>query len=317
MTGNRMSSLPIAEYCGRAGQLQNGSGRAAAMGTAFHAYCHTGTLPDGLTEDERAEVLTWHKPADVGVGGGTYLRYQDATTEPEVTLTEGGEVISVGHIDMVWTYQQQARKICYVGDIKRSAFTSADGPRSLQLIAYGFAWATAHDCDAFACGIWDATGGEWSWGDMIAMDSEDAIRLWERVVHAAKNVGGEYCTGPHCGSCWQRWKCPAHLLPPDMAETTLAPFTAAGSITQDNAYQLRQIADRASDTVELVDKLLKEWAKTHGGIDGPDGKKWLPVQTKGRESFDKARALADHPELSSYMKRGAPYDVFRWVKASK
>ncbi len=323
MTGNRMSALGLAQYCGRAASLSLGAGRSAAVSSAFHAMC--AQAPDAqarialLTDEERDELAEL-KPVVSTEFAGIPLHYADAYVEIEVGLNrwaghcaaDDPDCISVGHFDMAWVVQlPDGRNVALVGDIKRSEWTTPEGPRSLQLAAYGFAWSAAHQCDLFACGIWDATGGQWEWGELIDLASDEAGALWQRVKHAAQNVSTEYSMGPHCSNCYGRTRCPAYFLPPEEAEGALAKYGPMG-ITEDNAAEILLTLQRLESAAEAIKENLKAHARRLPIVSG--NKRWMPIETKGRESFDKKRFAQDHPEMvATYTKQGAPITQFRWV----
>ena len=87
-SGHRMSSLPIAEFCGQAPVLgaQHGAGRAAAMSTAAHALfarqADADTKLARLTADERNEVRVWQSPLPHRFENGDIFDY--STSEREV-----------------------------------------------------------------------------------------------------------------------------------------------------------------------------------------------------------------------------------------
>lgn len=327
MKKHRMSSLPIAQFCGPGAVLgQVSSGRAAAQSTAFHATCSK--APDHLaklrllTDEEIAEVMQWKRPAQIQLSeGGPLLRYEDAVHELEVGLDkDGGYVagddprcVSLGHLDMAWVHDVNGHRIAYIGDIKRSSWTTLDGPDSLQLIAYGFAFAQFMKCDYFVCGIWAAIEGEWTWGDLVDLESERASLLLARVVAAIHNVGTEYNTGAHCSGCYGALKCPAYLMPPEVAETSLAPFTSGTEITPDNALAVLLLVERVSKTAEAVKERLKLYSGQGGVIKDPaTGKRWAPVKMPGREGIDYEAAAAAGIDIPK--KRGAAYSQHRWLK---
>lgn len=329
--GHRMSSLPLAQFCSVAPVLseQYGSGRAAAKGRAFHAVCAGEEGADALlaqlTDEECQEVMGWKRPTDV-VLGDVVLQYADATKEVEVAFDEDGNVtenlddaITVGHIDFAWVTEVDGHKVAYVADIKKSEWTVTDGARSLQLEAYGLAWATKHDCDSFAVGIWAATEGTWTWSELHDM-FEDAPDIWERVRAAALNMGKEACTGPHCSNCYARQHCKEHLLPAVLLDhdTFLAKFAEGGSglQTDEDGRKALEVIKAMEDLVKVAKKGTQEWARRRGGIVSEDGKKvYKAISTKGRKSLDEEKLLAalGTGSLDDYKKEGKAFDSFRWV----
>lgn len=325
----RVSSLPILEFCGPAGELSQGQARReAAMSSAFHAVCakspNASELCMRLTADEMQTIMGWHKPINVDLGQGRILRYEDAEKEFALALTADGEycdpddpaAVVVGHPDMCWVIQIGSMKVAYVGDIKRSEFTVNDGPESLQLHGYAQSYASKHGCDAYAVGIWAAIEGRWTWGEIVDLLSPEALAYQRRVIAAATNHSTEYAMGPHCRSCYGRLKCPAWLLPPELAATKLAPVAQGGTITQDNAAELLLTYQAFIDTAKRVEENLKEYARRHGGIVDPKtGKVWRPVVCQGRESVSVAR-VREHfgDDADRVVVQGKPYEQYKWVK---
>jgi hypothetical protein len=326
--GHRMSAAPVTQYCSHAGVLGSiGAGRAAAQSSAWHALCSG--APDAqdrmlrLSPEEAAELTRWHRVADVDLGNGLVLRYADALKEFSVAIDRYGsyvdpsspEAISTGHPDFAWIVQVGSLKIAYVGDIKRSEWTVDEGTDSLQLHAYGLAVATKFDCDAYAVGIWAAIEGRWQWSELIDLESEVAHTWAKRVVAAVTNDNPDYAMGPHCRSCYGRVRCPAWLLPPQLASTELAPLTGATELTQDKACELLLTYQRFVDTAKRVEETLKDYAARNGGIRDPKTKKvWLPVICQGRESVSvQAVREAFGPDADRVIRKGPAYSQYKWV----
>lgn len=313
--------------------------RAAAQSTCFHGVCsgdpRATEMMALLSDDELTEMMAWKRPGDVDLGEGLVLRYADAEKELAVALTATGDycepdspdAITVGHLDFAWVVETRPNgiRIAYVADIKRSEWTVKTGPDgSLQLHAYGLAYAGKHKCDGYAVGIWSAIEGLWSWSGIVDLESERAMQLALRVTGAARNVGGDYSMGPHCRDCYGRMRCPAWLLPPEMAQTSLAPLVRGGvELTHDRAAQLLLVYQRYSDAAKQVHASLQEFARRNGGIrDKESGKVWLPVVCQGRESVTVAavRELADKlgdegEPLRQLITKGKPYEQYRWTDA--
>lgn len=324
MIGHRISSLPIAEFCGMAPRLAqgHGAGRAAAMSSAFHARCavspNAATLASRLTVEERQEIDTWHKPKPWELGN-IELRYEVAEKELQVALSHTLEsvpydsegALTAGTLDMAWTLETEPGLVhAFVCDIKKSRFTSeAD---TLQLHAYAFAYCSLRGCQAYSPGIFIAEEGRYVWGETVDLYSLEAAVIGERII-AAATTPAEYAPGAHCHGCWSRFHCKEHLLPPEMAEGMLEPFATEGALTPENALPALRAALRARDTAELVIKNCKAVADRHGGIG--DGKKvWRPIIQKGREtvSLEVLReGLGD--EAEKYIKRGGEFSSYRWV----
>ncbi len=329
MTANRISRLPIAEFCGRSGDLDNGSGRAAQMSTAFHAMCEGDAEKIAralslLTAAEVATIKEWERPVEVVFDDGTKLSYDSAEKESTVGLDARGrfcldpeKAIVMGHLDMAWIRHvgDASQVSAFVGDIKKTKWTTLDGPESLQLHGYGFALAAREGATHYCPGLWIAEDGEWVWGELVDLESSKAADIWGRILHASQNQGGEYRTGGHCSSCWSRLKCPAYLLPFERFDS-LAPLSG-GELTNDKVLDLLVTAQRAEATVKVAIDFCKEYARRHGIDDPSTGKSYRAVQCSGRESVDTKKVLADIPDARErgWFKKGAPYDMMRWVKS--
>ena len=230
------------------------------------------------------------------------------------------ECISVGHLDFAWVVEVDGAKVAYVGDLKRTEWAATDGPRSVQLMAYLLAWASLHGCDQGAAGLWYLTDGEWHWGELIDLGvfSDEAAKLRELVVAAALNVEGDYAMGPHCNGCYGRLHCPAYLMPPEMAETTLAPFAEPGAVLQLSDEERGALAlniKRAEDTIDKAKESLKAASRQGARVVAGD-KQWKECQMPGRAGFDSKRLEAEQPEIAkAYRTVGKPYGQFKWVKS--
>lgn len=326
----RMSALPVLQFCGQAQRLGEslGAGRAAAIGTAFHAKCSEHPqlveIMARLTDDEREDVDSLIKPTDVEVSGFA-LTYDMAEKEIPVGITPDGKhceyddenALLRGTVDFDWLVHDTVsnRKTVYVADIKRTAYAAPDGCYSLQVIGYAIALADKHGADGYVTGIWDATEGAWEWSEYVDMWSERAETNWQRVRASALNHGGEYSVGSHCTGCYGRKRCPQWLLPLDLAATSLEPFTREGGLTNETACQALLMSKRVEDTIKAVKEIAENFARDNNGIiDEERGKVWAPINVKGRTSFNSKQLEKDNPELAQqYISTGKPFQQFRWL----
>ena len=340
---NRMSSLPFTQFCAKAGQLSGGYGSTSGrLSSAFH--WRTGKTPGWeakvamLTDKEEAEINTWSIPREVDFENGTVLRYENAEIEVELGLTadlsycniNAPEAVTRGHMDHGWVVKFPNGQIwVFVVDIKRSEWTVKDGPESLQLQAYGFAFAAKHNADVYVPAIWAATEGDYWWGSPVNVGSAEGLRLGQRVLASAQNLpttDNQYTLGSHCTGCYGRMRCPAYLLPPEMALTELAPFTEEriekGLTTQEGEHLLLT-TKRAEETAKAVRDQVKE--RIRRGLSVLDERQRLayrPVMCKGKpfDYYDHEAAKADGVDLEALLEkykkvgRGKPYDQFKWVK---
>lgn len=316
------------------------------MGSAFHARCAD---PEGaearerwnrLDSDEQDEVKKWIKPTDLVLENGVVLSYETAHKELALGLAANGSYqpkgtpgnITEGTCDICWIVEtpngdkqlveghwiQPMMRIAYVPDIKRSEYTVADGPRSLQIVGYALAAAQKFGCDGYCPGIWAAKEGRWWWGDLYLYGRDDDVISdhWQRVKAAALNLSDEPSYGNHCQGCYGRTSCPSWLLPPELAETSLAPFTKEGmAITPDKAASLVLMMKRCDDMATTLKKLLKAHvADGNRVIDGD--KEWRAVAVSGRVSFDSGRFEKERPEMyQEYSRVGPPSEQYRWCNA--
>lgn len=323
--GHRISSLPTVQYCARSPEFDTGSGRAAVMSTAWHARCAgakgSAALLASLTSEEAETVLGWSEPDGVALPPGCEpkeLLYEHAETELEVLLKDhDGTTISVGHLDMAWVVTMpDGMRVAYVGDLKKSEFTTPDSYNSLQLHGYGFAYAALRGCDAYVCGIWAGEEGRWTWSpDVIDLESDEAFEWWQRVKAAALNTDPEFRRGPHCRGCWSRFQCPAHILPPEAAVGSLAIATGQELVTPEKVAQLVLDIARAEDTIKTAKAFAKDWEANHPGKVELNGKVWRAVRMPGRAGLDKEGLLKEFPAAKKYVTRGANYEQMKWVNA--
>jgi len=330
MKGHRMSSLPIAQYCAQAPRLsQVSASRAAVQSSAFHARCAGDPKGDKLvallTPEERAEMESWAKPADVTLPSGVTLRYDDAVKELAVALDENGcatdneeSALTVGHLDLAWVVHVDGAKVAYVGDIKRTAWSCPDGPESLQLHAYGQAFADKHGCDAYVPGLWLLDEEQWQWGALRDLLDFGTLAITQRIVAAAGNADEDgYHTGPHCRSCYGRMHCPAHMLPVSDPVSALEPLTKPDALDDESALSALLLYQSAQDLMKKVKDNLEAYAERNGGISDGNGKIWAKCMAPGGSPrFDAKRFEKERPDLANqYITHTKPKSMgFRWVK---
>lgn len=319
--GNRISLLPVGQYCALAGKLseEHGAGRAAALSSAFHAReAGAGDAKAKLarlTPKELDTISTWKRPSDVTVNGHV-LRYEDAAKEQPVGLTitgefaESGEVVTCGTTDFYWLYD----RVVYCSDMKKSQWTTS-GPESLQLLAYGYALAKKHGARAFCVGLWIIEDAEWRWSDKVyQLDDFESLDLWARIMYAALNVGTEANFGDHCRNCYGRLHCPEYTAPAALADTVLSPAAVGGSIDDpEKLLELLAYVERIEPMIEKVKEHARECAR-RGVPLKRKGQVLKFIRCKGRESLNKARLFAEMPEATKFLERGDDYDQARWVK---
>lgn len=329
ITGTRCSLLTISQFCGKAAELseQHGAGRPAAMSSAYHAFL--AGEPDAeaklarLTDEERKKIEKWKPPTTCHPIPSVTLDYASATKETPVGLDaegeyveEGGEALTAGTPDFYWIREVHGIRVVYVGDMKKTRWTTLDGPKSLQLLSYGWALAKKHGCDAFCCGLWFLEEGAWNWGEVVEMNSWDSLDVWDKIRHAAENRG-EASTGAHCRDCYGRMYCPDHLLPVALGDTQLRAFSHPESLTEETVAMAVLYAQAAEELAKAVEANAKEWQRRGYGVvrDVKAGKVWKEVTMPGRQSITSIDALVKAiPAAEKFVKQGSDYTQFRWTK---
>jgi len=338
--GHRMSSLGLAAICPLAPVLneQHGSGISALKSSVFHALCagdpSANTRLLALPADARQEVEHWRSaaglygPPDIhfkAMGETVVLEYRKAEKELEVALDGDGlscspddpTCVSVGHLDMAWVHQfSDGTRVAYIGDIKKSQWTSVDGPETLQCHSYGMAYASQMACDGYTCGLYIAEDGVWNWSERyIELESVEAMKLLDVIIHAATNEG-QPVMGPHCQNCYGRMHCPEYMLPPTEDQMSALSRMRPGEIDNAKALEALQLTLRGRDVFKAAYDNLKVFAERNGGIYDPESnKRWRPIQCRGRESVDLARLRSElGQEAEVFVRRGAPYNQMKWSK---
>lgn len=330
-SGHRISLLNIARYCSKAPELseKHGAGRAALLSKAFHAKCAKAPgwreSVEALSEDERKELDKLQPPGDIVTTEGderVELDYLTAEKEVLLGLDEKGSytdplqgpVMLRGYMDFGWVREIHGQKVAYVCDIKLSEWTTTDGPEDLQVLAYAFAYASKHNCEAFVTAIWSASEGTWLWGEWVDLSSEKAVTLWRTVKAAALNKDSGFVTGQHCRGCYARLHCQEHLMP--VSGGPLAPLNGA-ELDSDKALQALLYIQAAEDAIKKGKETLQEAVRRGLEIRDPvTGKVYRPISCKGREtvSVDALKSGLGE-EAGKYIKRGGSFEQFRWCKA--
>jgi hypothetical protein len=255
---------------------------------------------------------------DIVLEDGHCLKYSEA--EHEVTLGMDGwgnhvaiddpRCIVTGHMDFGWCIDG----VAYVADLKKSRHTSAEGPDSLQLLAYGFAYASKNKCESFCTGLWIGEDAEWVWSaERVVVDSTKGAELLDRVIAAASNTDPSFCTGPHCRDCYSRTFCPEHLLGAAAAETWLAPVTKGDPPVPAVALDLIGRIKATKEILDKADKQIKAWCRAGQlTITDKTGKVYGPVMSSGRRTLNEQAVKEAGVDLSPYYETGQPYEA-RWA----
>ena len=324
MTYVRPSSLGVAEFCPRSADLneQSGISRTAIISTAWHAkLAGNDTLVGELHPDERKEVATYGTPTDSTlvelypgeVESRVTLDYESAEKELHVQVFERDTLITEGTLDFAWVRDVGGQRWAFVADLKRSTWAIPDGPDCLQLAAYGHAYAAKRGCVGYTPGLWSGTDSDWSWGTPVDLTSPEALDLWLRLRRASRNDhrlkekpdDKRFVTGAHCNACYGRQRCPEY-----------AALTADGSVaevTPENAAELLLKAKAMAELATTITDNVKVFAQRGGVVVDPaTGKKFLPVQCRGKLGLDKEAVEKAGIDLAKFQKRGNPYLQYDW-----
>lgn len=320
LMGHRPSKLDVTLLCGAAGADPiDTTGRAALMGSYFHAMCSNDQAEmdryaNLLTKEELDDTKNWSAPLPITLDDNN-LVYGNAQHELAVGLTvdghyaASGEVLTGGTLDMAWSFGD----IAYIGDIKKRTASVIEGADSLQLMAYGLAFADMVGATALRCGLWDATEAFWIWSEPIDL-FWDGPAILEKIRTAALNPPTQFTTGAHCRSCYRRMRCEAHLLPVTLKGTELGALTEEGITSPEKATELALLAFTMRDISDKAIDTLKAYVLQGGEI--RDGNRiYSPSERQGRESVsvkDLRAGLGQDAE--QFIKKGQPYTQFDWRK---
>lgn len=344
--GWRMSSLPIAQYCGQSPRLgeQHAAGMAALQSSCFHAKLAGDTAWEAmytrLPEKQQQELDEWKDPdyGDISIRGLDNPHWSgrpdfferelalNSSLETQLTCVTDPTPLTVGHADMLWHPRRMGGKeIAIVCDAKRTRWTS--NLDSLQLDAYGWAWAKLCGADGYMVGLYILEDGEWQWRKKpVLFASVEAAEIADRLIVAANNQ--ETVIGPHCSDCYQCGHCPEFMLPVvghavsagSLGWEAIDTLSDGGEITPRIAPHILRLKKAAQELVKLTDTRIKAYVQEHGHI-VENGKKWGPSGGGNKkETLDKKK-LVERLEkraprlLKEYTRHGLTGPTNRWVNA--
>jgi hypothetical protein len=251
------------------------------------------------------------------------LDYDSAHKEQRVGLTKGGDycdpddpkALTAGTLDGAWLRETSMGLVAFVYDMKKTKWTTSEGPDSLQVHAYARAFAAKHECVGYVTGIWLATEGEWQWGDFVSLEFGDkkAAAILRSIVDAALNKG-DLTSGAHCRNCWGRFHCPAQMMTMEQAEISIAKLEA-GHIDSERAAMAYLAAKKMEDMCEKIITIVKDYALRADVVDPATGKVLRMSERAGSTQINRKRLEAEFPEAYEAVKYQSPsYYVPAWVK---
>lgn len=306
----------------------------AFRSTVFHKYCEDGVWPETvkkLSENDLTEVRKWKKPTTfLYKEPHIRLEYAQADKErilaldsdfnfldldPKLTQEELQKIPSLmtaGHLDMAWDVPEL--DLVVISDIKSSIFAVKDRCESLQLHGYGLAYCLLKKRSKYITGIWDASDGKHYYGNITEINTFDFEAIKDRIRTACNNVSDKYTKGTHCGSCWKRDSCPAHLV--DLGADNRFARLFSGEATEKDVREALVAVKGLGELANKVTSECKSWAERHGGVRSEDGRKiYKPLLRKGRASLDSDAIMKalKVDSLDAYQKRGDDYLVYDWL----
>lgn len=332
----RISSLPVSEYCGKADEIgKDVETTNAKRSTIFHAYCESGEWPEAIKElpkEDVEEINKWKVPRPLVItveGKEIRLSYKNAIKEIRVAVDKDfnyievphdlplsevqgkfPSILCIGHLDMAWHVPEH--DLVVINDIKSSIFAVKARCKSLQLHGYGIAFAQMHKAKKYLTAIWDACDGKHYVDDKIVeLDSFECEEYKERIRAASTTKTDSFVVGSHCGGCWKRQSCPAHMVdvPKDHKYYKLLSGDATEADVRQGLIDARQLAD----TADKLKRAAQDWVKQHGPIRSEDGtKEWTVAMRNGRKSLDKSLIEKEFGNLDRFMSEGNPFEVFDW-----
>lgn len=325
-TGNRPSSLAIARLCGLAPVLGRSSGasRSALVSSACHAlWSDAPEAPElmaKLTDEEREAIGKWKKPKPIDVRDAAPVGYDGMVKEVYVSCDEYALWVSAdrphlngGTIDFCFVFEFEGRRIVFIGDLKRTRWSSSEGPNGMQLAAYGFAACAQFDADGYLPAFWYLEDAEWNIGDVVWMGTPQARAKWKELLVALRNRDGRAVTGDYCDSCWERSHCPEYLALGLKGNEATAKVLRGDDVTPAEALEALVAFEAQAKAAELGRDRLKAMVKaSEVEIRNGKGKRWLPVIMPGRKrgpSVEECERLGH----GSLVKQGPEYEQMKWI----
>ncbi len=295
----RPSSLSLAEKCGLSAELAKTAPTSAA---AQEGRDKNDELDDWLAG--KAPKPKWFPWDNVRGRTQAPLALHDPETGEEITRGTADLVVVDGAMVTIVDWKTGSGR--YVPPIAEN----------LQLHAYGLALALSTEgATAYTIAlaftdraeIQSATYGQDTWFAML-----DRIK-------AVSSKAPEACVGPWCDGCFQRLRCPAHLLPGAVSEanTALAPLTSTDVVTADQVLRLHRAAKAMDELSEKGREYVKAWVRQHGSL--PDGDQELAlVEVAGRRSVSlkqaEAAGLKSMLETAGAISVSPPSERLTWRK---
>jgi hypothetical protein len=248
-------------------------------------------------------------------GGHLFVQESISLAHPQT-----GEEITRGTPDIVWIKGGEVTVIDLKKREQQWAGRLPDVDRSLQLHAYGLAWAIRSGArsyklayllfgDGDASGMWSGTYSASTWQSYL----DRMMRIVDKSnATVARGTKPRPTAGPHCAQCYQRIHCPSWLLPAHQGETALSPLSQPGGLTAENAGVALMAVMAIEEAAERAREILKAYATVNGPIVVGD-RQWAPVLVQGRQSGPPVKEL-EAMGLSHLIRNGKPFLQWRMGK---
>lgn len=334
----RPSSLEVAQYCGLVGALERtdkGGMWQGERGTAVHLGNQAQHAKDPTAEEAYLTALRAMPKEDAAVTHRLVESLEQynppASAQWEVPwaldaafqLTDYDDEgrISRGKIDTLGEDLIEGERIAVVDDIKTGA-NPAPAIETIQLLLYGAVGAKLLGVDRYICRIVkpDPDGGEPAidaTGILGQAETDDVLQR----LRAAYSRPPTANTGPWCGSCFQRTRCPKRMLValnPTERDEALAPLSSTDVVTAEQVARLALALDALNDVKERGKEFIHSWLKANGPLQS-EGRELHLIQMPGRTTINKKRlehaGLLGAAQLAGAVTEGAPFFTTRWKKA--
>lgn len=309
----RPSSLAIARFCQLSPVLSERfphRSEATDRGSAVDAQASAAIAggPEATDADAKA-VTSWVAEAL----SGHWTRVQ---VPVELYDPASGGLITKGTADLV-AFREEDRHLTVLDFKKREQLYAgrlSEPDDNDQLHAYALGEALRLEADTYQTVLLLFGDGEVEARFSQVYDSRTWAPILERIrsIQLDQEDDPRPTSGDHCARCWPREHCPSWVLPAHQGPTELEALTTPGGLTLETAPRALMAVLALQEVVKKAKERLQGFARDNGGAIVVGDRRWAPVEMPGRPTAD-VKAL-EAAGLSQYVRRGAPYEQWRWGK---